>query len=65
MAKIAPMEFLKQVRIEAKKVVWPTKKETVSSTIAVFVMVVLASLFLFAADQFLGFIVSLVLGLGN
>lgn len=65
MAKIAPIEFFKQVRAEARKVSWPTRPELVSSTIAVFVMVALASVFLFAADQALGFLVSLALGLGK
>ncbi len=65
MAKIAPMEFFKQVRSEAKKVAWPTRQETTSSTIAVFIMVILASLFLFAADQLMALVVRLVLGLGG
>lgn len=65
MAKIAPMEFFKQVRSEAKKVSWPTRQETTSSTIAVFIMVILASLFLFAADQLMAFVVKLILGLGG
>lgn len=65
MAKFAPIEFIKQVRSEAKKVTWPTRQETIASTVAVFIMVVLASLFLFAADQLLSWIVRLVLGLGN
>ena len=64
MAKFAPVTFLKQVRSEAKKVTWPTRPELVSSTIAVFVMVVLASIFMFFADQALGYLVRLVLGLG-
>ncbi len=65
MAKLAPIEFFKQVRAEARKVSWPTRAELTSSTIAVFIMVVLASIFLFAADQALGFLVSLALGLGK
>ncbi len=65
MAKFAPIDFLKQVRAEAKRVTWPTRQETIASTIAVFVMVVIASVFLFAADQVLSFIVRLVLGLGS
>lgn len=64
MAKIAPVEFFKQVRSEAKRVTWPTRQETVASTIAVFIMVVIASVFLFTADQVLSYIVRLVLGLG-
>ena len=64
MAKIAPVEFFKQVRSEAKRVTWPTRQETIASTVAVFVMVVIASVFLFTADQVLSYIVRLVLGLG-
>jgi preprotein translocase subunit SecE len=45
MAKTGPIEFLKQVRSEAKKVTWPTRQETTVSTIAVFIMVFVASLF--------------------
>jgi len=65
MAKFAPIEFIKQVRNEAKKVTWPTRPETLSSTVAVFIMVVIASIFLFIADQLLSMIVKFVLGLGN
>lgn len=65
MAKIAPMEFFRQVKSEARKVTWPTRQETVSSTIAVFIMVVIASLFLFATDQVLSFLIKVLLGLGN
>lgn len=65
MAKFAPVEFFKQVKSEAKKVTWPTRQETTASTIAVFIMVVIASIFLFVADQALSYVVGLVLGLGN
>ena len=65
MAKFAPFEFFKQVRSEAQKVSWPTRKETTQSTIAVFIMVVIASIFLFTADQVLAWIVKMILGLGN
>ena len=65
MAKFSPVEFYKQVKSEAKKVTWPTRQETTASTIAVFIMVVIASIFLFVADQALSYVVGLVLGLGN
>ena len=65
MAKFAPIEFLKQVRSEAQKVSWPTRKETTQSTIAVFIMVVIASIFLFTADQILAWVISLILDLGE
>jgi preprotein translocase subunit SecE len=59
-----PIEFLKQVRSEVRKVTWPTRKETTQSTIAVFIMVTIAAVFLFVADQALAFIVRFILGLG-
>lgn len=65
MAKFAPIEFLKQVRSEAQKVSWPTRKETIQSTIAVFIMVVIASIFLFAADQILAWVIKVILDLGD
>ena len=64
MAKTNPFEFLQQVRNEASKVTWPTRKETTVTTAMVFVMVVLASLFFLVVDQVLGWGVRLVLGLG-
>lgn len=65
MAKFAPVEFFKQVKVEAKKVTWPTRQETIASTIAVFIMVVIASIFLFVADQVLAKLVELALGIGS
>jgi preprotein translocase subunit SecE len=64
MAKTGPIEFLKQVRSEAKKVTWPTRQETTVSTIAVFIMVFVASLFLYFADQLMAFIVHLIMSIG-
>lgn len=65
MAKTGPLEFINQVKAEVKKVTWPSRKETTVSTIAVFIMVVLASTFLFFADQLLAFLVNLILDIGN
>ena len=65
MAKIRPAQFVKQVRNEATKVTWPSRKETTVSTIMVFIMVVLASIFLFFTDQILQYAIQLILGLGN
>lgn len=65
MAKTGPLQFFEQVKSEVKKVTWPSRKETMVSTIAVFIMVTLASLFLFLADQILAFLVGFVLGFGN
>lgn len=64
MAKISPIEYVRQVKAEMKKVTWPSRKETTTSTIAVFIMVFLAAIFLFVADQVMAFAVRFILGLG-
>jgi len=62
MAKVSPVQFFRDVKAEMKKVTWPSRKETTVSTIAVFIMVTLASTFLFFADQILAWIINLILG---
>jgi preprotein translocase subunit SecE len=46
-----PFQFIQQVRTEAAKVTWPTRRETAITTVMVFVMVALATVFFFVADQ--------------
>ena len=53
MAKNSPVDFFRQVNQERKKVTWPTRKETTITTIMVFIMVVVASLFFLAVDTIL------------
>jgi len=66
MAKTNPFDFIQQVRSEAAKVTWPTRKETMITTAMVFVMVVLASIFFLVVDQVIGWGVrSVLLGLGG
>jgi len=65
MAKTNPFEFMQQVKNEANKVTWTTRKETVVTTIMVLIMVLLASLFFLAADQILSWGVSYVLNIGS
>jgi len=65
MSKTNPVEFLQEVRAEAKKVTWPTRKETMITTGMVFVLVVVASLFFLFSDMIMRWGVSLVLGLGR
>jgi preprotein translocase subunit SecE len=60
-----PFTFLQQVRSEATKIVWPTRRETAISTGMVFVMVVLASIFFLIADQIFSVGVSYLLGIGR
>jgi preprotein translocase subunit SecE len=65
MAKTSPTEFIDQVRAEAAKVTWPTRKETLVTTAMVFVMVVLAAIFFLISDQIIRFVVGLLLGVGR
>ena len=60
-----PFEFIQEVRAEAAKVTWPSRRETVITTIMVLVMVLIASLFFVSVDQALRLIVRFVLSLGH
>ena len=63
MAKATPGEFIRQVRNEASKVVWPTWSETVRTAIMVLIMTAILALFFFAVDSFFSAIVRFLLGL--
>jgi len=58
-------EFFRQVRQEAAKVTWPTRKETMITTAMVFAMSIAAAIFFFVVDQILSLAVRFVLGLGG
>lgn len=60
-----PFEFIQQVRSEASKVVWPTRRETLITTAMVMLMVVFASAFFLIVDEVLRVVVSLALGIGR
>ena len=62
MAKTNPFQFIQEVRTEASKVTWPTRRETAITTVMVFIMVALATVFFFVADQVLGWGVGVLLG---
>jgi preprotein translocase subunit SecE len=64
MAKTSPAQFVQQVRQEAAKVTWPTRKETMVSTGMVILMVIFAAVFFFLVDQLLSLGVRELLGLG-
>ena len=63
MAKSNPFQFLQEVRSEATKVTWPSRRETTITTIMVFVMVALSSIFFFFADQIIRLLITFVLGI--
>ena len=60
--RTGPFDFLQQVRDEGRKVTWPSRKETTITTIMVFVMVALASIFFFVADLIIRYAVTFLLG---
>ena len=55
------MAFVKDARIEVRKVVWPTRQEALQTTVAVLFMVVLVAIMLWLFDMFLGWGVSKLL----
>ena len=63
MAKTNPADFLKQVQSEARKVVWPSREETVRTAIFVGILVLILSLFFLGIDSGFGAIVSWLLTL--
>ncbi len=60
-----PFQFIQEVRAEATKVTWPSRKETMITTGMVLLMVLVSSLFFVAVDQILLFIINLVLNFGR
>jgi preprotein translocase subunit SecE len=62
---ISPFKFLQEVREEARKITWPSRKETMVTTAMVFVMVAIASVFFLVADQLIRIAVTFVLGIGT
>ncbi len=50
MTKTSPAQFLQQVRTEVSKVVWPTRREVVLTTIMVFIMAALTATFFSLVD---------------
>ena len=59
----SPFKFLQEVRTETNKVTWPSRRETMITTIMVFVMVALSSIFFFAADMIIRYFVTFLLGI--
>jgi len=64
-SKTNPFTFLQQVRQETSKVTWPTRRETVVTTIMVFIMIVISAFFFLAVDQVLSWIIGALLNLGS
>ena len=63
--RVGPVQFLREVRAEARKVTWTTWKETWITSVMVGIMVVATAIFFFGVDWILGLGISGVLKLAN
>lgn len=59
-----PAKFIREVRQEAAKVTWPTRKETGISTLMVLILAGLAAAFFLGVDMVIGSVVRMILGIG-
>ncbi len=62
-AKTSPSEFFNQVKAEARKIAWPTSRETMMTTVLVVIMTTTLGLFFFGIDTLFGWIVRMLLSL--
>ena len=65
MARPTPGEFIRQVRAENAKVVWPTRRETVTTAVMVLILTTLLGLFFFGVDSAFSALVTFLLGLAQ
>ncbi len=64
MARVSPTQFVRQVRQEITRITWANRRDTISATITVLVMTLIAALFFLFVDWILSNAVQFVLGLG-
>lgn len=64
MAVMNPAKFIREVRQEVSKVTWPTRKETIQSTVMVLILAFIAAIFFLAVDGIFGYLIQKILGLG-
>ena len=65
MARTSPMEFVRQVRAETAKVVWPSRRETIMTGVMVMIMTTLLGIFFVGIDSLFDAIVNYLLGLAK
>lgn len=61
--RTSPGEFMRQVQAEARKVYWPSRQETVTTSILVAIMMVILAVFFLGIDSIFGWIVKSLLAL--
>ncbi|KKI20658.1 preprotein translocase subunit SecE [Sphingomonas sp. ABOLG] len=65
MAKTSPIEFINQVRAETRKVVWPSRRETIMTGVMVMIMTTILALFFLGVDTVFNAIVNALLSLAK
>ena len=65
MARTSPLEFLRQVQTETRKVVWPTRRETVMTGVMVVIMTTVLAIFFLGVDSFFNAVVQWLLSLAK
>ena len=55
-------ELLRASQVEIRKVVWPTRQETIQTTLIVVAVVLVAAIILWGVDAFFGFVASKIIG---
>ena len=65
MAKTTPIEFIRQVQTETRKVAWPTRRETVMTGVIVMIMTTLLAIFFLGVDAFFDRLVRFLLALAQ
>jgi len=63
--RTSPAQFISQVQAEARKIVWPSRKETWITSVMVFLMVAIAVVFFWVVDTGLGLISTRLLAIGQ
>ncbi|TGX54298.1 preprotein translocase subunit SecE [Sphingomonas gei] len=65
MAKTSPLEFMRQVRAETAKIVWPSRRETIMTGVMVLIMATLLGVFFLGVDSFFDLVVRSLLRLAQ
>ncbi|WP_084580309.1 preprotein translocase subunit SecE [Sphingomonas azotifigens] len=65
MAKTSPVEFVKQVQTETRKIAWPTRRETIMTGVMVMIMTTLLGSFFLGIDSIFDMIVNALLRLAQ
>lgn len=65
MARTNPLQFIQQVRAETAKIVWPTRRETMLTTVMVMIMATIFAIFFFLVDLLIRFGLETILNVAS